>query len=214
MPKKSKGKKKSGDTRSVVNISGALQRMGLPVPRLPFLIGSATSLKARQAIYPLMVKLDFPIIPQNVGIAAGGCTTVLPITSALIGQFSGGLANVFAQYCIVGFRLELRVNAVTNPQGVLIVYVDEKSAGAPVSSSALAFPHLDMLVSQTESPTRHMLEWKPADLLDLDWTSTSVSVTPAWVKFFSSAAATFTAAGTVAQILVTGAISLAFQGYV
>lgn len=212
--RKGKGKKqqKSGN-RPVVDVSGMLARIGLPVPRLPFLIGSSRNLSANLTVYPRMVKLDFPIIPQFISVAAGAASSVISININLVEQVTA-LQALFGEYALVGAIFEVRVTAVTTPQGIYIMYIDEKGAGAPTAAIALDSPHIDGLLTNTENPSLHKISWKAADFLDLDWTvMSSSSDTPIYLKTWASTAATGTAAGTAAQIMVTGALAFCFRGY-
>jgi len=217
MPKGSKrrGKKsKSNNQRPVLDLSGSLARMGLPVPRLPFLIGSNRNLNASQSIYPRMVKLDFPIVPQFLTIASGAVAQVVSVSINLIQQVTG-LQALFAEYSIVGATFEIRCNATSTPQGLYIVYIDEKGSSTPTAATALDAPRIEGLVSNTESPTLHVIKWKVADLLDMDWTTMSSSAEiPIWIKVFSSTSATGTSASTGGQVIITGAIALCLRGYV
>jgi hypothetical protein len=218
MPKRSLGNGKrrnhaSPGQRQTLDVSGFLNKMGLPVPRLPFLIGSDKNLSAGKSVYPKMVKLDFPIIPQFLTLATGALAQSIALNLTLI-NLGTPLASVFAEYAIIGAKLELRVNATATPQGIYLAFIDEKSGGAPTAAVALDAPHIEGAISNTESPSAHMISWKAADFLDLDWTSLTVSETPAWLKVFASTSATGTSASTGAQIMITGALALCLRGYV
>jgi hypothetical protein len=211
-------KSKSGNqNRPVLDVSGAMSRMGLPIPRLPFLIGSAQNLSADQSVYPKLVSLDFPIIPQFVTIATGACANSQAVDANALTELATDFYALFQEYCVVGVTIELRCNATATPQGLYLAYIDEKSSTAPLASEALSRPHVEGSVSNTESPSKHILSWKARDYLDLQWSSTaSASGSPAipcYFKIFASTSATGTSASTGAQIMVTGAISLCFRGY-
>lgn len=218
--KRGKGKGKQGGQRNgagsrpTVDLTGMLNRLGLPVPRLPFLLGSNRDLVAAHSIYPRMVKLDFPIIPQFLTIATGAMAQVISVSINLIEQV-GGLQGLFAEYSIVGIVFELRCNASATPQGIYLAYIDEKGSSTPSATTALEAPHIEGLVSNTESPSSHRIFWKVADFLDMDWTSMASSAEiPVWLKLFASTAATGTSASTGAQIIVTGSVALCLRGYV
>jgi len=219
MPRKSsRGKKKrpSGPAnggRQVVDVTGMMARMGLPVPRLPFLIGSNKNLSARDAVYPAMVKLDFPIEPQFTSLVAGAVATVIALNYALIENWTNAAA-LFGEYAIVGFRGELRISNVVNAAGLVLVYMDEKSSSAPTAATATGADHLERLVSNTESPSAATISWMSTDYIDLEWTATGNSTTPAWLKIYAATGTTGTTATTTGQVIVTGAISLCFRGYV
>lgn len=207
-------KRKPSSGRPTLDVSGFLQRMGLPIPRLPVLIGSATSLSSRNAVYPRLVKFDIPIDPVFVTLAAGNLASVINIQITTLCSNWASFQNLFSEYSVVGARFELRVNEVTNPQGLFLAYIDEKNSAAPTAAIALSSPHLEGLISQTESPSRHMISWKAADVLDIDWTPTSSGAdVPAYLKLFSNTASTGTSATTVGQIAVTGALALCFRGF-
>jgi hypothetical protein len=207
-------KKKSSGGRPTIEVSGMLSRMGLPIPRLPFLIGSATNLGAGKSVYPRS-DYSIPIIPQILGIVAGGLTTNLSVqaSSALIQNWAAFVA-LFGEFCLVGFTFELRMNNVVNPAGLVVVYVDEKSAAAPTAAVAFIAPHLEIVVSNTESPSRHMISWRAKDLADLNWVSTSSVEQPVWLKLFAASAFTGTLATTTGSVMLTGALQVCFRGFV
>jgi hypothetical protein len=216
MPRKSSRGKKTNksSSRPVVDLSGMLSRMGLPVPRLPFLIGSAKNLSAGNSVYPRMVKLDFPITPQFLTVATGALASVISVSINLIAQVTG-LQGLFGEYAIVGARFEFRVNASATPQGLYLAYVDEKGSTAPTATTCLETPHIEGSISNTESPSMHQISWKAADYLDMDWTAmSSSSDIPIYLKTFCSTSATGTSASTGAQIMITGALALCLRGYI
>lgn len=172
------------------------------------------SMGPKASVYP-NVSMSVPLIPQFLGIVAGGLTTNLALTlgATLIENWTG-FVGLFGECCLVGVKLELRITGVATPSGVVICYFDEKSAAAPTAAIALAAPHLDLLVSNTESPSRHVHSWLPQDYLDLEWSSTAAPATPVYWKAFAATASTGTAAGTAGQVVVTGALQVAFRNYV
>jgi hypothetical protein len=210
---KSKSKQSKQPARRVIEVSKFLQDLGLPVPRLPFLVGSAGNLGPRASVYP-RCSFSIPIEPQSAVIATGALATSIPLlVSTLIGQFSGGFANVFDEYCLVGARIELRMNDVSNPQGLCIVYYDESSSATPTGGTSVAFPHLELLVSDTESPSKHVIDWKPMAYNDMNWTSTGSPAATVWLKLFASTSVTYTGATTGGQVMITGALQVAFRGF-
>jgi hypothetical protein len=207
-------RKNNGGQRPTLDVSGFLQKMGLPIPRLPFMIGSSKDLNATTSVYPKMVKLDFPIIPQILTLSTGGLVSVLNININLIEEITS-IQGLFAEYAIVGARFEYRVNAASTPQGLYLAYISEKDGAVPTGAQALNSPHIEGLVNNTESPSLHRITWMAADYLDMDWTTTASSTdTPIYLKTFASTSTTGTSASTSAQILITGALALCFRGYV
>jgi len=217
MPRHGKGgKKKSGKQsggRPVLDVSGVLRRMGIPIPSLPFLIGSATSLSKTGDQYPV-VTMDIPIIPQFAGIVAGGLTTVMAIDATALLENWAALSALFAEFCVLGARLELRMNNVGTPSGLVIAYIDERSNAAPTIATAASLPHLELVVSQTESPSRHLISWMPNSTFELEFTQTSVAAINSWLKLFAAVASTGTAAGTTGQVSITGALRVRFCGFI
>jgi len=195
-------------------VQSALSNMGLPTPRLPRSLGSNRNLSSSNSVYPRKVNLDFPILPQFLTIATGALANSLPININLIEQVVG-LQGLFAEYCIVGARFEFRCNASATPQGLYFAYVDEESSTTPTAAAATSAPHIEGTVSNTESPSSHMVLWKVANFIELSWTSMSVSTDiPIWLKTFASVSGTGTSASTGAQIMITGAIALCLRGYI
>lgn len=190
-------------------------RLSFPVPRLPAILGSARSLSADNTIYPPMLRLDAPITPQPLTITAGALAVSVAVTNAIIQAWSTRFAALFREYCIVGARLEIRqINATTLPQGVLLAYIDEDSSANPTFSSSANRARLDMALVSNPVDRVYMLNWKPLDYLDLDWTSVGTNTTPAFLKLYTDTANCGTAATTALQIMVTGTLALCFRGYV
>jgi len=210
--KKTKKPKSANAQRPILDASGMLRRLGLPIPRLPFLIGSATDLKSNQSVYPY-INLDLPIVLNKVSIVAGACAGVVNLDISQINSFATRFGVTFREYAITGARLEVRVTNVANPAGLVICFLNEKQAGAPIVGEAQDSPHLEALVSSTESPSRHMIDWLAKDTLDLQWTVITSTVTPCYLKLWAAAASTGTLAGTTADILITGALHFSFRGF-
>jgi len=133
--------------------------------------------------------------------------------TSLIPSFATRVGSLFNEYAIVGLLLEFRVNQVINPSGVVNVYVDEKSNAGPTLSESRNTPHIEVAVLTPSTQRVQRLKWTATDLLDLQWTDTSVNEIPLYLKFFASVAGTFTTATTSCQIIVTGSIALALRGY-
>jgi hypothetical protein len=162
-----------------------------------------------------MVKLDTPIIIQTASIAAGGVTLALQCNvNTLVENWATRFAALFGEYAIVGIRLEIRISNVAVPSGLYIAFFNEKGTAAPNAVEALNTPHIEGLVSNTESPSRHMISWMAADYLDLDWQDNLASTyTPVTFKIFASSAATGTQATTTGTIIITGALALCLRAY-
>jgi len=186
--------------------------MGIPVPRLPFLVGSALDLPAKQSIYPT-VSWSIPIGLQKVSLVAGAAASAINIDETIVPSFNTRFASTFREASICGARLEVRVTNVVNPAGVAFVFLNEKTLASPVSSEAQDTPHLDILISQTESPSRHLIDWKSQDLLDMEWSPIASVGTPVAIKVFASVATTLTTVTTTCDIIISGAIQIAFRGF-
>jgi len=212
--KKGKGKKKGGGggggSWGSVRIGGF--QASFPKPRIPRLLGSASSLSAANSVYP-RVDLDVPFVGLQQAIAAGAVSVAVPLDTTVISNWASRFGALFKEYAIVGASLEVRCQGpITAQQGYFAVAIDEKDGTAP-TSAILFVPRLDVLISTTESPNVHKVKWAPHDFLDLQWTETATNVTSVWLKVFASNAATFTAGTTVANVLVTGTIAVSFRGY-
>jgi len=219
MPRRTKkrGKKRqqgNSTTPTQIYIDGPWgMRLGLPIARLPIKLGADRKLNANSSVYPL-VNLDVPMVFNSLPMAAGAISSVLSIDRSQISNFATRFGALFDEYCIVGMKLEVRLNTVGNPSGLMAVYLDEKSSAAPTGAPANGANRLDMAVVSTESPSRYEIDWKARDYTDLAWTATTTTVTPVYVKFFSSVATTATTATTTCNVLVTGTLACCFRGYV
>jgi hypothetical protein len=210
-------KKKKANRNQTAVITAGRSAMVLPVGRLPVRVAGTHLLRASKTIYPPMVKLDFPIEPLAFVMVAGVVSASQAIDANALTTLATDFYALFQEYCLVGARFEIRVTDVVNPGGIILVYIDEKVATAPTLAQAAARPHVEMLVSNTESPNRYEIDWVASDFLDLQWGSTAAAgaspVIPSYIKFFSSVAGTFTTNTTTCQVIITGSLSFCFRGY-
>lgn len=184
-----------------------------PIPRLPSWLGAADRLAANAAVYP-RVDLDVPIIPFVQVVASGALAAVTAVDpNVLVSSWSSRFSNTFREYCVVGLRIEMTLVTVTNPAGLVLVFVDETLATAP-NAGSLYTPHMEVpLVNYPDGRTQ-LLEYKPSgSYTDLDWVPTTATSTKQWVKFFASNAGTLTGASTAASVICRGTIALCFRGY-
>lgn len=204
-----KGKSQSGNPWGSVRLGSF--RAEFPMPRIPRLLGAATSLPAGLSLYP-NVKLDVPIIPLAQNVTSGALLSSNPIDLTAVQGFATRFATLFNEYAIVGANLEVRITDVTNPAGLVICFIDEESSTSPTIAQALNRARLDMLINQMTTPRPYRIQWSPRDILDLDFVSTATTFTPAWLKL-ASGATTGTTGTTSCQVLITGALSFVFRGY-
>jgi hypothetical protein len=209
--------KKSKAAKQAANTPWGQIRLGsfkaeFPQPRIPRLLGSASSLGQGGSVYP-HVKLDVPITPQAAVLVAGAAAVAVPLDLTIINLFATRFGGLFREYAIVGANLEVRPNNTINGAGFANVYIDEATGAAPTANEALDRPRLDVLFTQQFTKGAYMLQWSPRDLLDLDYTATGTTFTPAWLKVFASVAGTLTTATTTGQILITGSLAFDFRGY-
>jgi hypothetical protein len=212
MPKRNKQQKQQRQSRPTVDVSGMLQKMGIPIPKLPFLIGSDKSLSPKTAVYPTL-SVSIPLGLSKVSLVAGAAATAINIDETLIPSFNTRFASTFRECAIVGAKIELRMANVVNPTGFVFAFFNEKTSSSPVASEAQDAPHLDMVVSATESPSRYQLPWMARDLLDIGWSPIASVATPVTLKIYASVATTLTSATTTADVLISGAIQVAFRGW-
>jgi hypothetical protein len=215
MPKsKGKGRKQKGNGGGqMVRVQGPGGfRLDFPFPRLPSWIGTP-NLRAGLAIYP-RVNLDMPITPNDLGVAAGSLAQVIAIDPTLVTNFAARFGATFKEYCVVGVRFELRNSASTTlPSGFILSYIDEESNAAPTASS-VNYPHAEVpLVASPSDGVMHTVSWVPRDYKDLQWTAIGVTTTSAYMKLFGSTL-TGLQATTAAVVSYSGAIAVAFRGYI
>lgn len=183
----------------------------MPISRLPVTLGSDRKLSAGLTVYP-RVNLDVPVIFTRTAVAAGATTSVYNIDISKVDSFATRFASLFDEYCIVGAKLEIRLNNIVVPQGFVCAYVDEKSSAVATLSAAQSAGRLDMVVG-VESPSRYDISWVPGDFTDLSYSDTGTTTTPAYIKFFASNAGTGTNAATTFDIMITGTFAFTFRGY-
>lgn len=186
--------------------------MEFPQPRIPRLLGSDRDLPAQLSVYP-RVKLDIPIAPQVATLTAGAVAASVSLDTTLVANWATRFASLFREYAIVGAALELRPNNIAVTAGLIAAFIDEETATAPTQSDMQDRPKLDMTCGPLFVPRAYRIQWSPRDILDLDFVSTGTNFTPAWLKVFSSVAATYTTNTTTGQVLITGTLALEFRGY-
>jgi hypothetical protein len=164
-------------------------------------------------VYPSRMSFSVPIVPQFVSVASGALASVIDIEPSPICQNWSAFADLFAEFCTVGATFEIRIVSTTNPAGLVLAYIDEKSSSAPTAAVALSTPRLDIMLSSTESPSLHKISWQARDYLDLEWTETGTAEIPAYLKLFAASATTGTAANTTANIIITGSLAVDVRGY-
>ncbi len=215
MPKKSKtGSSKKSDGRMVRVTGPGNFRLDFPIPRLPRWIGTP-NLRAGLSVYPYVL-LDVPMQLSTSAVVGGTLASVVTIDNTLITNFATRFGSLFQEFAIVGARFEIRVTAVTTPQGMVLAYIDENSNSAPTANPAAARPHAEIPLVQSavdSTGSVHIVEWMAHSYADLTWDAVSTSGLVAYLKLFASSA-TGTSASTAAQITVSGALALSFRGYI
>ncbi len=212
MPK-NKGRTQQRGGGDMINVTAGRFRMEMPMPRLPRWLGTP-NLSANNAVYP-RINLDMPTTLQVLGVAAGALASSTTIDSSLIPNFATRFGATFKEFAIVGVRFELRLTATSTPQGFILGYIDEFSNAAPTSTS-LNYAHVEIPIVGTSVDSTgsiHKLEWVARSYADLTWDAIGTSGVVAYLKLFAGAT-TGTNASTTATVLVSGAVSLCFRGYI
>jgi hypothetical protein len=209
-------KKKKSQAKSTQKDS--LSGVALPKPALPRFVGSATNLRVRDSVVPQKLTIDIPIVPQQTvwNTTAPFVNTVIPISTNLISNFLNW-SKVFKEFCVVGFRGELRPCTLAGMiGGFTLGCLDEKDGTPPTWVSVGDLPKFEILNILTESPSRHLIEWVPQDLEDLIWQFTDATspTVPAWLKFYADNVNTFANSpmSSFATFALTGAVRVAFRG--
>lgn len=203
-----KGKQPNSSSNSLV------VNPGMPVGRLPHQL-EATNLTQLVSVYPRMVKWDLPIANNLTTVASGACAT-----AAAIGQRSGipnfatRFASLFAEWCVVGARLQISVvPATTNAAGFVACAIEENLSAVP-GASILQATHTQIpLIADTAEPKIHNIEWVAKAFDDLTWVTTGSDDIGLYVKLFASVADTLTGGSTSARILIRGTIAVCFRQF-
>lgn len=190
-------------------------RLEMPMPRLPRWLGTP-SLSANNAVYPRL-NLDMPVTLVVQAVASGALAAVVNIDNTVIPNFATRFGSTFKEFAIVGARFEIRLlNATTAPQGFVLAYIDEVSNAAPTSTS-VNYAHAEIPIVEypvDSSGSLHKVSWVARSYADLTWDAIGTSGVVAYLKLFASNAQTGTGATTAAQIIISGAVSLCFRGYI
>jgi hypothetical protein len=156
-----------------------------------------------------------PVTPFEVTVVLGtqlsavtaiNPTTVVGGSNTLISNWTA-FAKIFEEYCLTGFRLEIRFQTTAFSTGVVLITLDEKDGTVP---TVLQYqkPHIELMTTINSGVDFQVIEWVPSDLADLQWTATSSPVTPVWMKYLS--AYNSSSSG---NVLITGTISVNFRGF-
>jgi hypothetical protein len=213
----SRKNRKNNRASSSLAISGPFgSKISLPISRLPFVtLGAAENLSVGASTYPNRLSMCAPVTPFEVSVVSGvptaavtaiNPTTVVNGSATLVNNWSA-YAKIFEEYCLVGFRLEVRYQTTAFATGVILITLDEKDGTTP---TLLQYdkPHIELMTTINSGVDFQMIEWVPSDLSDLQWTSTSSTVTPIWMKYFSA----FNSSSS-GNILITGTLSFNFRGF-
>lgn len=214
-PNKRSGKPRSnkGQNKQWANVQLGSFQMSFPKPRIPQLLGSARTLSNAQSVYP-QVKLDLPISSINFAVVAGALASSVALNFSLIRNWTTRFASLFREYAIVGAKLELRINNVVAPAGVITAFIEEQVATVATADRALARPRLDLLIAAQSVPGAYTLTWTPRDILDLDFVDTATSFAPCYLDIYTDVANFGTLNTTTCELIVTGAIAFEFRGFV
>jgi hypothetical protein len=218
MPQKNKNKsmKKKDQVASgqMISVRSGRFLLEMPVPRLPRWLGTP-NLSASNSVYP-RVDLDVPIACTNVSFTAGSLAEVFSIDNTAIPNFATRFGATFKEFAIVGARLELRLTSATTPQGVLLAYIDELSNASPTATSVdyahAEVPVVGSVVDSTGSI--HKISWMAKSYADLTWDPIGTAGTVAYLKIFGNVANTGLNAATAGALMITGAYSVCFRGYI
>lgn len=189
-------------------------RISIPIANIPFVVGSDKDLPAGLSVYPTIHGLSVPIKPFSFFVNGGSVAQLMGVSITMLQDFATRLGATFDEYCITGMSLEVRyVTTSGGQQGLVYVYLDEKDATTPTAANAQNSPRIDLMCATEALPIRHRIEWVPADLVDLDWTSTSNLTSPCYVKCFASPSATLTAPDLQGYVYFTGSLSIDVRGW-
>lgn len=142
----------------------------------------------------------------TAAVTAINPTTAVNGTTTLVSNWSA-YSKIFEEYCLVGFRFEVRYQTTAFATGVVLITLDEKDGTTP---TILQYdkPHIELMTTLNTTVDYQMIEWVPSDLADLQWTSTSSTLTPIWMKYLSS----FNSSSS-GNILITGTLTFNFRGF-
>ena len=210
-------KPSNGSGRSPrVIVSGPFgSELSLPVSRLPFRLGSDTSLGAGRSIYPVIHGLSIPITQIIRTSAAGVYSTSDSMNAQVIcSDWANRFQATFDEYCMTGFSLELRVVPVSGgSKGLILAYLDERDSAVPSAAAAASSPRIDMLGHASAMPILHRLDWMARDISDLVWTSTATATNPVYLKLYANPSNTGTATDGIFDVYITGTMNVDFRGF-
>ncbi len=140
--------------------------------------------------YPGQQKAVLKLTGASTLLATSGGGTIasaIQVNPSLITGFSSRFSQTFDEYRILS--CEFKVQAVGGPGGITVFFYDEKSTSAPTLNNAQERTLLSMLPNNdANSRSYGTFTWRAKDLLDLNYTSVSSSVTPVTFKVYTDAA--------------------------
>lgn len=168
-------------------------------------------LRAGSSVGQQIFRTTLPCTLTTLNLAGGAIAQAIQVNpTSLIANWASW-TNLFQEYAVVGARFRVNVSTAANPAGFTAMFFDEKSVAAPVAGD-LSKARLNVSADPNESPSDYILEWKPDDYLDLQWSPTSTTVVPVTIKAWASAATTGTTAATTTQTCLNGELAIDFRG--
>lgn len=117
-------------------------------------------------------------------VVATGIQTTYSVNVSNISAFAARFAGTFVEYRIVKAKFVVRCFSTTTP-GLLLTWFDEKDFAAPTLGEALEKSDRAFSLSNFNP---HVETWTATDPLDLQYTDTSLAVTPVGFKVFTNVA--------------------------
>lgn len=209
---------KAGRKNKAKNKQNASVRLMGSLPRV---VSGTNNLNAKDSISRTWV-IDLPITPQKFTVSVGTLATVVSVDRTLINAFTTKFQVVFQEYRILGAVFNIRQIAVyTNATGgaagtgLTCFYLDEKSSAAPGASTAVEHPRIEIPQEPQTDSNKHTIKWKARDILDLEFTQVTQTVTPVYFKAYTDTTNFFASAtDSNTSYAMTGALRFEFRGLV
>lgn len=158
-----------------------------------------------------ILRLEGTPQPLSTIVTSGLIAFAQQLQAAQITGFASRFASTFDEYRILGANV--RITPMSASVGVSKLWFDEKSTSAPTANEAQERTSVPLANTNAMASSRRTMRWRARDLLDLEYTATSVTnVTPVTFKLYTDVATWGAPAAATVLWLVEPEFLVEFRG--
>jgi hypothetical protein len=130
------------------------------------------------------MKVECTPLLFSSAITTGLINPVFTVSTASVSNFATRFGSLYEEYRIVKAKFSVRLFSSINP-GLLIMWVDEKSASAPTLAESRTKSNARDIVNGSATNRTPTLTWTPHDPVDQQYTAISTNTVFASFKIYS-----------------------------